>query len=349
MFDRIVSAVIINPRDSEIVKAKKIIWYSAIGSILVLFIVSWIIFQLFSFSSDKVKVPMINGDNIYEALNKLSEKNLVARVSTRFSDKYNAGEVYAQNPRQGSVVKRGRVVSFSVSLGPRNASLPDFTGLTMFELEDLLDQKYPQGKIPYKFDNPVYEFNDTVEKGRIIRQEPKDGTPIYSVKKVKFWVSNGIKQEHAKTIGEYKGKKIDDVAQILADLEVPYTYDFQIVDDKSQDMIVTDQSIGSGTLVDEIIRENKILMLKVNQYKEIDGEKIRGTYLLDLPKKPLPYLLEVKLKISNREKTILKRKIKGGVAIPVLYNTKDKASLIFFIDNSYYKEVMINIDQSQSQ
>lgn len=348
IFQKIISTIMINPSDSEIDKAKKIIWYSFFGSIIILLVISWIIFAALTFSTNIVKTPMIDGDNVYKAINKLYEKRLVSNVNPKYSEKIDAGVVYNQSPKPGSIVKKGRIISFFVSLGPREIALPDFRGFTLFELDNYLNTKYPDGNIPFNIENPVYEFNEEVEKGRIIKQEPKDGIPVYNVNKINLWISNGIKEDGAIQLGNYIGKKIQDVSKKLSDLEIFYSYEFVPIRSRSKDMIIVDQSISEGMLVDEIIEESKVLVLKVNQYNYIKGEKIKGTYLLDIPKKPIPYTLEVKLKNgSSKEKSILKEETKGGVSLPIPYTGKKDAKLFVYYDGELQNEIELLIEENE--
>ena len=195
LLKKITSTIIIKPDDSETDRAKKLIWYAFFGSIVALFVVSWIIFVLLTFNNDTVKVPNIEKENIYVALKKLSERRLVANVSPKYSDNYGEGVVFSQNPMAGLYVKKGRVINFSVSLGDLSFALKDFRGFFLAEFYQFLKETYPNGKTPFKVIPAIYEFSDTIEKGKIIRQIPEDGTPIKNVKEIKLWVSNGIKDK----------------------------------------------------------------------------------------------------------------------------------------------------------
>ncbi len=134
MFGKLLSAIIINQMDSEETKAKKIIWYSCIGAVIILIIVSWFILLISTFSNEKIKVPMLAGDDIYAALTKLSEKKLSSHVIAKYSDIIEPYKVIKSDPIQGSIVKSKRLITIYVSLGARDVSLPDFTGYNLFEL-----------------------------------------------------------------------------------------------------------------------------------------------------------------------------------------------------------------------
>ncbi|MBN2547225.1 MAG: PASTA domain-containing protein [Spirochaetes bacterium] len=349
IFKKILSTIFINPEDTDILKAKKIIWYSTIGSVFIMIIVAWAIFILLTFTRNNVKVPMIEGDNIYTALNKLYEKRLIAKTITQFSDDIDSGTVFNQLPKQGYIVKKGRIVSFTVSLGKKDNALPDFRGFNLFELEDSLYKKF-NSKIPFEIENPVYEYNSEVEKGRIIKQSPKDGIPINNVKKLKVWVSNGPKQEGASILKNYVGKNIEEVSKDLAELELFFNCDFDIVTKRDQDMIITNQSIGEGKLISEILEEKKVVVFKVNKYLEKeDKDDFKGTYLLDLPKKPIPYLLEVKIQHGiSKEKAIKKLNTKGGVSLPILYYAKNDSRLLVYIDNKLFTTINLQDELKQN-
>lgn len=350
IIQKVINFILIKPDDSEDEKAKKINLYYFIGSPILLIILSSVIFIIFTSSNDSVKVPMIKGDNIYEAIKKLSDKKLVTSVITKYTNEADPGIVYMQSPNQGSVVKRGRVVVLNVSLGPIKSELPDFVRSTLFDVEDYLSKEYPSGNIPFKIESPVYEFNEEVEKGKIFKQEPISGLPISEVKKLKFWISNGQKDESVKLIKNYIGRNIEEVSIDLAELEIYYTFDFEFVKEKQNDMIVTAQSISEGVIVDELMEEGKKLILKVNKYIEIDKNKIKGTYPLDLPGKPIPYQVEVKIKEgSSKGKSILKVKTKGGVTIPVVYSGTIESSLMVFFDNTLQKEIKLDMEVKEEQ
>lgn len=340
----IFSKIIISPADSDEDRAKKIILYTFIGAIIGIIIISWILFVLFTFNNDKIKVPMINNDNIYVALGKLSERNLVADVIPRFTEKHPKDIVYKQKPKQGNTVKKGRVITFYVSLGPHKKALPNFRGLSLFELQNFLQQEYAQD-MPFKIQSIKFEFSSTVEKGKIIDQTPNDGTPLYNVAKLALTVSNGPKVATARTIPNFSGKSLEEASKILSDLELYYTYEFAYTKNRRYDMQVIEQSIPEGALVDDIMEESKTIVLKVNKYRYIKNEKIVGSYVLDLPKKPIAYLVEVKIKKdTSKDKTILSRMTKGGVSIPVPYTAKMGNKLIIYFDGKYSSEVQISKD-----
>jgi beta-lactam-binding protein with PASTA domain len=345
LLQNIASSIFINPDDSDKEKAKKINLYYFIGSPILLVIISYIIFIVFTTANNNVKVPMVKNDNIYQAIKKLSDKKLVTSVITKYTNDAEAGIVYSQSPKQGSIVRRGRIVVLNVSLGHVRSELPDFVKSNLFDVEDFLNTKFTTGDVPFKIETPVYEFNDKFERDRIFKQEPEPGVPIYSVKNLKFWVSNGPREENTRVIKNYVGQNIEDVSKELADLEIIYSFEYDIINDRSKDMLVIAQSINEGKIVDELIEEGKILILKVNKFQAVNNDKIKGTYPLDVPEKPIPYDVEVKLQNgASKEKSIFKISTKGGATFPVVYSGAKESKLLIYYDKKLQKEIPLNTE-----
>lgn len=327
------SAILISSSDSEVDKAKKIIWYAFFGALIMLIVVPWVIFTTSTFSAEIVKVPYIEKDDIYKALKKLSDKKLVANVTPRYSDLYEEGIVFSQSPVQGSTIKHGEDVTFFVSLGTHKDALEDFRGFSLFEFATELDKNYHNSEIPFKIKTPIYEDNEKIEKGRIIKQEPAEGTPLNNVKTIQLWVSKGPKEVGKPTLSNYKERNLEDVSRELADKEVPYTITFNPVKSRDEELLVTEQSIGEGLTIEEIIEKKKILLLTVNKLVEKGDDNIQGEFIYDVPKKPLPFELVIKLKDAEAiEEELLRVMTKGGISIALPYSAPKFSRIITFID-----------------
>lgn len=336
---KLYSRFIINAGDSEIVKARKVSWYMFFGSILMIVFVSWLCFILFTFSQNRVKIPHIEGEQIYNALKKLSDKGLVVSVNPKYSEEYAEGIVFEQSLLQGSLVKKGRRISVSVSLGTASTALPDFNGFTLFELADFLDKQYANIKIPYEITTPVYEYNESMEKGRIIKQEPKEGTPLKDVKSVKIWVSNGI-EENVNLLPDFTGKKLDEVSALLISYELYYTVLFTITDVSEDDFTVKEQSLGEGYSIQDIVKQEKPLILSVDKFvPEAEDNDIEGIFAYSLPKKPLPYDFSVRITDDESiERPLLSLKTKGGTTLSIPYVAAEFSKIQVYIDNQKIKE-----------
>jgi eukaryotic-like serine/threonine-protein kinase len=94
------------------------------------------------------------------------------------------GNVLAVDPPVGTSLKEGEVVTLVPSLGPPPVGVPDVSGETLTDAQSALqDAKLAPGTVHQIYSN-------TVASGKVIRQEPADGTaPQGSA--VELWVSKG--------------------------------------------------------------------------------------------------------------------------------------------------------------
>ena len=77
----------------------------------------------------QIQVPNVVGETQAQAESILDAVDLVASITTEYSDTVPAGTVIQQSPAAGAIVVAGTVVDVQVSLGP-SAIVPDVTGMT---------------------------------------------------------------------------------------------------------------------------------------------------------------------------------------------------------------------------
>ena len=343
--DKILSELLIKKDDSDMIKAKKSIRITFIGSILTIFIIAWLIFVAFTFSKEVVKVPNIENDNIYIALSKLSDKKLIPQINTMYNDTYKEGRVFNQNPAAGTFIKNGRSVSFNVSLGSYKNGFPNFKGSTLFDFDNYLKDKFPNNDYKFKVLLPKYEFNDKITEGEIISQEPVEGTFLKSIDNVKFVVSLGIKKENVEQLPNFIGKNVNDVSNYLIETGLKWTYSYNIVEKNNEALLITKQSLGEGLPIKNLIKNGDILILTVNKYNVmINKNKIIDFKNVELPYNAIPYEVEFRIREKNRltEWTILKITTFGGVSIPLEYSSEMDPKLFMYINGTFSKEIDIN-------
>ncbi len=90
-----------------------------------------------SLGPETFSVPVLVGLTQEEAEAKLAELSLKADISTRF-DSADVGTVLSQDPAVGTKLPAGRSVKLVVSAGPEILSMPNFTGKTRTQAEELI-------------------------------------------------------------------------------------------------------------------------------------------------------------------------------------------------------------------
>lgn len=123
-----------------------------------------------SLGPERYDVPAIVGSTRADAVAALADLTLVpGEVTRRFNENVPRGQVVSQQPAAGTEVKRGAEVSFVVSKGRRPIEVPDVVGDSRQTAAETVEAA---GLVP-RFGE---SFSDEVDKGRVISQEPSEGT-----------------------------------------------------------------------------------------------------------------------------------------------------------------------------
>ncbi|MCF6094889.1 Stk1 family PASTA domain-containing Ser/Thr kinase [Microaerobacter geothermalis] len=130
-----------------------------------------------------VPVPRVVSIPKDQAIKKIEEKGLLAKVEERSSNEVEEDFVIRQEPAPGSPVKANTYVTIYVSKGKEKIPMPSLIGFPQQTAVELLAS----------FTNVVVEqeFSDS-PSGKVIKQEPKAGEPVVpSEVKVTITVSQG--------------------------------------------------------------------------------------------------------------------------------------------------------------
>ncbi|WP_245861832.1 Stk1 family PASTA domain-containing Ser/Thr kinase [Phycicoccus duodecadis] len=134
---------------------------------------------------ERYSVPKVQGMTVAEATRQLEENSLaLGKVTRVYSETVPNGQVVSNEPAAGASVKRGTPVAVSVSRGRRPITVKDYTGTKAEAATQALTQ------LGLKVDAGTQENSDTVPKGSVISQSPRDGI-LYQGDTVTLVVSKG--------------------------------------------------------------------------------------------------------------------------------------------------------------
>jgi eukaryotic-like serine/threonine-protein kinase len=120
---------------------------------------------------ERYEVPPVVGMTVAEATARIQEVNLkVGKVSKAYDEKVPEGQVVSAKPGPGASLKKGTSVALTVSRGRRPIDVPDLTG------KDATNAARQLSGLGLKVDATKQQNSDTVAKGRVISQSPRDGT-----------------------------------------------------------------------------------------------------------------------------------------------------------------------------
>ncbi|MCI0764610.1 Stk1 family PASTA domain-containing Ser/Thr kinase [Bacillus sp. TL12] len=147
----------------------------------------------------KNKMSNLIGKDFESLKDELEGKYKIIVPSYIESDKPK-GQILDQSPAADQmIVEAEQDVKVWISKGPYQIRLGDFSGWT----ENYVNSYLNENKL---ISNIKREYSDTVEKGLVISQSPKPGTPLKEGDKVTVTISDGPKPKVTKTV------KVDNIA-----------------------------------------------------------------------------------------------------------------------------------------
>jgi eukaryotic-like serine/threonine-protein kinase len=134
---------------------------------------------------EPVQIPDVEGMPEEAAVAELRDAGLsIGERSTEFSDEVPRGHVISTDPPVGRTVDRGTSVRLLISAGEETEIVPRVVGLLEAEARFQLEDRGFNVLV-------VREFSDSVDRGRVIRQEPEGNTEVRVGADVTIVVSEG--------------------------------------------------------------------------------------------------------------------------------------------------------------
>lgn len=121
---------------------------------------------------ESVVLPNLIGLSELDATNKLSQAQLLWKITEEFNADTPAGRVVKTDPEAGTEMKIGATVILTISKGPQPVEVPDLTGKTVGAAEALLDSL----GLKLLVLNTTVEVSDPNMVDRIVQQDPAAGT-----------------------------------------------------------------------------------------------------------------------------------------------------------------------------
>ncbi len=136
-----------------------------------------------------VVVPDFRGKHIVEVVKTKPEGIDIVRRDEKFDDRQPKDYVIAQFPEPGTVVRPGKQVLLSISLGLQKVNVPDMVGFSMREVDmALMNSQLVSG-------DKAYVFSDNVAPDRVVGQSPLPSEEYGVNKEVDLLISLGRRPE----------------------------------------------------------------------------------------------------------------------------------------------------------
>lgn len=250
------------PKKEEKTKKKldpKIIAGIVAGVVVVLGLIIYFVF-LSPSKTDASVMPDLVGLTQQEAKKLLKDYDVTINedmVYKELSDTYKKGLITKTDPKKGASIKKGDVVTITVSKG-KYIVLDNYVGMSYEDAKDVLENKYG-------FDvDEKYEVSDK-EAGTVIEQSLEEGykqDPTDKSRSITLTVSKGSYV----VLENYVGMKYEDAEKKLTALGFKVTKREQSSDEEAGTVI--DQNLASGYKVDPSEKNRNITLTVSTGYSQ---------------------------------------------------------------------------------
>lgn len=213
--------VVTNPEDSVATKKRKVSRRVKRNRMIALLLVFGLVFGGYKFLGiGKISVPSLVGLTQSEASKSLADLGLATEIVEEvFSEDIPKGKIISSQPGGGGKVSPAGVVGLIISKGQERIEIPSLEGLT----PDIALQKISELGLTAGDINEVFDMK--IEKGKVIRTDPKTGEKVKRKAIVNLDVSKGIEKVG---LVSYVGKGGDEALSELTnsgfDVNVSYKF-----------------------------------------------------------------------------------------------------------------------------
>ena len=213
--------VVTNPEDSVATKKRKVSRRVKRNRMIALLLVFGLVFGGYKFLGiGKISVPSLVGLTQSEASKSLADLGLATEIVEEvFSEDIPKGKIISSQPGGGGKVSPAGVVGLIISKGQERIEIPSLEGLT----PDIALQKISELGLTAGDINEVFDMK--IEKGNVIRSDPKTGEKVKRKAIVNLDVSKGIEKVG---LVSYVGKGGDEALSELTnsgfDVNVSYKF-----------------------------------------------------------------------------------------------------------------------------
>lgn len=306
--------------------SKKTIVLSMVGIFLIAFL--WAFFSFGNFwSTENITVPDVTGKQVEIARAQLEKKHLSVSVKEVSSEDVPIGEVIAQTPSGGSVVKANRTIYLTVSKGNDGAEvlIPDLRGLSVAEADKKLRE------IHLSIGSVTYAPSDEYADGKIISQSPSSPEKASKGAKVDVVVSKNDGKK-AKDAPSTIGQSLDTAITTLQNAGYSIGTINGIDPNKSNAMAkVTAQTPGSGNSVDLTIEY-------ASASSSSSASTHTGTVNISIPGGASNQRVQIVVEDNNGSRTVYDRMQSGGDRVEKNVSGTGRTRVKVYINNALVQE-----------
>ena len=204
--------------------------------------------------SSDIVVPKLQDKLFNDAEKEVEELGLKLEISKADKSDKPENTILDSDPKAGMKVKKGTVIKVVVSGGEEQVDMPDLRDFDLNYIKTILASK------GLKEPAIEYAYDDSIEEGKLIEQNPKAGTKIGKKTDIEVVISKGPETKFIDVV-DVKGKTLSQAQEALKGLNVLVKK--EVTHNENEDGIVLDQSISPTK-----IQEGSDITLTVGEYQD---------------------------------------------------------------------------------
>lgn len=223
--------------------------WGIVASAIFLVLLFAITFFIVVDGQEDTKVPNLEGLKLSEAIIKLQDRALYPKLTLKNSAPNEKGMIISQDISPGSVVKAGRLIGLTASLGGVIDSVGSYEGQTLRAVKAELQKVFAgSSSEPLLIIGQAVEVDSEEPEGTILSQNPKSGTEITDITEIIFHVSRG-KQESSYIVPTMKGLSYADGLSKITQWPIKYRFSVRNKKNNEESGMIVAQTPDRGTTV----------------------------------------------------------------------------------------------------
>lgn len=294
----------------------------------VLFVIfNWLMFAIVH-HRDVVTVPSIVGKSLYEGVDILSKNKLgLQKDGEEPSSYYPQGTIIRQTPLSGMIVRKGKIVKVTTSLGSETVFVPNLVNETVRKAEILLQRAgLTLGSVEKK-------YSMKYARGTIISQEPSAEAIVEKDSIVNVTVSEGSPPQELVLMPDFIGKNIVEAKKWLEERDITAN----IVEEQSSlpegsicsQMPPPDTLINSATQIELVVSTSK------------EEKTIGQRFYYEIPQGSSKSHVKIMMIDDFGEREIFNNVQSPGSKIDIPIRKSGKAKIRIFINNILVEEQLL--------
>ena len=190
-------------------------------------------------SGDKVEVPDVSGKTIEQATQLIEEAGFeVGTTDSAYDPNVEAGHISSQSPKGGTKAEKGSKINLVVSQGTEEIEVPDVTGKSLADAQNALQ------KAGFTVGSTTEENSDSIESGKVIKQDPQGGKSAKKGSTVNLVISKGA---DTVTVPDITGLTPERASKVASELGFTITQSGSQASDTVDKGIIISQTLVAGT------------------------------------------------------------------------------------------------------